>query len=541
MLTPSKETRASAAPSDATTNPRKPKLRVVAVSAPECIEGNKARAALNSPDPVSLFNACRCAANAALRGCGAWGQSNWVEPDKALRQKFLLMYSLDDMPLFTKLLKTEHPNLVLIGTMTLCMPGAIECAKVVRNVLGNKTLIVLGGRHVNETIFLTDESQRFTSSVRHHTASPGRLIREGKIPPLFDLIISGEAELPIMRIGELLIQAEQERIRYIAKNLDRQVAGRWIIDFPSLDKTVVSVGTAIKHDELPSVVKTFGISASFRVFHDRMTSHVFSDTGPGCVYDCEFCSERRSVAGNIQEIKSAAWRLYNQLEDTVNTVKHYYPGKKASAFVEDSILLSGSANALKQLCQLLERKPLDIVFGAQFTLDQIINKSSIIQRLAQNGLTYIFIGLETLEPIEIGGLSKDVGSKHGTWRNRFTQVISILTDNNISCGCALLFGLGEAHASRKKLLKGLTLMKKRSGQPIAISANWAVRHPLKGENESNKEDFLRWGTPAGELLECFHSFGEASLEYPLPNIGPPTLGEVKEILNLLKAFEVSHA
>lgn len=516
------------------------KIRAIAVAAPDWIKGTKSRRAINSPDPVSLFNACRCAANSAVQGDGAWGESNWAQAEKQLRNSFLLMYSLDDMHLLKDLLQAEQPNIVFIGAMTLCMPGAIECAKLVRKILGSQTLIVLGGRHINETIYLTDESQRFKSSIKHHTASPGRLIREGKIPPIFDIVISGEAELLIKEIGELFTQHAQHPIAYIAKQLDRRIAGYWIVDFPHLDKSLVSSGIPLKHDELPSVVGTFGITASFDVFRGRMTSHVFSDTGPGCVYDCAFCSERRSVTGNIQEISSAASRIYNQFKETVHTVKQHHPGKKASAFVEDSIFLSGSLTAITQLCELLERQPLDIIFGAQFTIDQIISKEGMIQRLGKNGLTYVFVGLETLEPAQIGGMSKDVRRNKDTWETRFTQAVKILKKNRISCGCALLFGLGETRTSRRKLVRGLTLLKKNEGQPVLISANWAVRHPLRSDDESYSENFLRWGTPAGELLECFHNFGEASLEYPIPSVAPPTLGEAKEILKLLKDFEAVH-
>lgn len=195
------------------------KIRAIAVAAPDWIKGTKSRRAINSPDPVSLFNACRCAANSAVQGDGAWGESNWAQAEKQLRNSFLLMYSLDDMHLLKDLLQAEQPNIVFIGAMTLCMPGAIECAKLVRKILGSQTLIVLGGRHINETIYLTDESQRFKSSIKHHTASPGRLIREGKIPPIFDIVISGEAELLIKEIGELFTQHAQHPIAYIESPL----------------------------------------------------------------------------------------------------------------------------------------------------------------------------------------------------------------------------------------------------------------------------------------------------------------------------------
>lgn len=219
------------------------------------------------------------------------------------------MYSLDDLYRLENLIQVSRPNILLIGAMTLCMPGAMECAKLARKMLGDRLLIILGGRHINETIYLADERKRSASLVKHHRASPGRLIREGKIPPLFDVIISGEAEKLIAEIGELFIRPHQNTTTFIAENLDTKTEGRWIADFPSISSTLVSDGVPLKHDELPSVVGTFGVTASFDVFRGRMTSHIFSDTGPGCIYDCTFCGERRSIAGNIQEIQGAPRRL----------------------------------------------------------------------------------------------------------------------------------------------------------------------------------------------------------------------------------------
>jgi hypothetical protein len=56
----------------------------------------------------------------------------------------------------------------------------------------------------------------------------------------------------------------------------------------------------------------FGITASFDVFDGRLTGHVFSDTGSGCVFDCHFCSERRSITGRLAQPDTAAHRLVLQ-------------------------------------------------------------------------------------------------------------------------------------------------------------------------------------------------------------------------------------
>lgn len=39
------------------------------------------------------------------------------------------MYSLNEMESLKELLLSERANILLIGAMTICMPGAIECAK----------------------------------------------------------------------------------------------------------------------------------------------------------------------------------------------------------------------------------------------------------------------------------------------------------------------------------------------------------------------------------------------------------------------------
>lgn len=541
MKSPRKENASEVSLNSDTEEHQQPaRIRAVAVSAPDWISGAKAAGTLNSSDPASLFNACRYAANLAQKKIGPWAASNWAISGPMLRKLFLLMYSLDDMDQFEALILSERPNFLLLGAMTLCMPGAIECAKAAKRLLGDEVLIVLGGRHANETIYLNSERIRAVSSVCHHLASPGRLIRTREIPPVFDIIISGEAEHIIAEIGEALTRHRPSDLKAIAANLRSNTPGFWIADIPACDLTTVSKGIQLCYDEIPSPVSIFGVSASFPIFGGRMTSHVFSDTGRGCVYDCAFCSERRSVAGAIQDIKGAPLRLYRQLKDSELMIVSEYPDRGASAFIEDSILLSGSQVAIDQFCQLFENNPINIIYGGQFTIDQILRRKELIRRLARNGLRYVFVGVETFDPNEIGGISKDIDNKGRTWQERFSEALSFLKSTNISCGCALLFGLGEPHASRVTLVKTLINYRKEINQPVVISANWAVQHPLKDCPESANENYLRWGTPQGPLLEAFHKFGEASLEYPLKGVAAPILLEVEEIITLLEKFEAIH-
>ncbi|WP_081673671.1 B12-binding domain/radical SAM domain-containing protein [Pseudomonas cremoricolorata] len=512
-------------------------IRAIAVSAPECLEGAKSSRALNSCDPVSLFNACRHAACLAQTEGNPWASSTWAAKRSDVRKHFMLMYSLDDIPAFEALLVSQRPNVVLIGAMTLCMPGAVECAKRVRRLLGDSAVIVLGGRHVNETLYLEDEKRREVSSVRHHKASPGRLIRDRTISPLFDIIISGEAEMVISAIGEGLAQSKELNLKNISEFLSLTIPGLWIADFPGMDTTHVSSGIRLDQNQLPSAIKAFGVQSSFDIFRGRLTSHVFSYTGRGCFYDCAFCSERRSVAGGIYDAHGAPARVYRQFQETISISNENPNARKASAFVEDSIFLNGSPSQINVLCELLEQKPLELIFGGQFTVDLVIQRRSLIERLASNGLRYVFLGLETLEPEAIGGMSKDIGSAHASWQKRFHEALSTLISLRISCGCALLFGLGESQFSREHLLSLLIKLRRTTGQPVTLSANWAVQHPLKNCLESADHDYLQWGTPEGRLLELFHRFGEASARYPLHGIAPPQVDEVTRIIERLDAFE----
>ena len=522
--------------SDASNSAHMP-LRALAVAAPDRVAGRKSSLTLDSSDPASLFNACRIAAERTLSGNSAWARSNWAGGRKEVRKHFALLYSQDDLQHFTEMLTRVRPNLLLIGAMTLCMPGAVECARRARELLGDEVLIVLGGRHATETIYLSSSRKRTPDSIIHHSASPVLLARQGRISGLFDVVVSGESEHLIAEVGEIVARCQGPcDARSIFCNLPPETPGDWILSTADPNRELVSSGVPIDRNLLPPLAPLFGVSAAFDVFEGRRTAHVFSDTGPGCVYNCSFCSERSAITGRLADLENAPKRLYRQLAEAAKVISEDSPGFGASAFVEDSVLLGGSPRSIDLFCDLLEANPIAIHFGAQLTIDQILRRETQIARLASVGLKYLFIGLETLDPDEIGGMSKDLGTSHGTWHLRFRKALDILDRCGIACGCALLFGLGEAHASRMALLDAVTAERGKRGNPVALSANWAVQHPLRGQMGDPGLDYLRWGTPPGPMLDLFHNFGEASTEYCIAGTTPPILEEVEEICQALEKF-----
>lgn len=500
-------------------------LRVMAVAAPELPCGGLGPGVLPSQDPASLFNACRVAAEQAEQGKGAWGESNWVIR-KERRNAFLLMRTLEeDLADFEALLQRVRPNLLLIGAMTPCLPGAIACAKQAKELLGEKCCIVLGGRHASETMY------HYQGKVVHHPGSPLRLIQEGLIPDVLDLVVAGEGEYVIPFIGEII--SKIENLSDFRKHLNgiTNVPGNWIVGGIENNQIwTVSGYRPIDRNVLPSPCAMFGVRTSFgETFGGRYTAHVYSDSGSGCAYDCEFCSERFSLTGKLKQPKSAADRLAQQLADAEATIRKDY-GASASAFCEDSTMLAGSENELRRFAMILGEKNLNIRFGGQFTIDQVLRlgKAGVLANLTQVGFTYLFAGIETPSPQAIGGMSKDRGN--GLWMDRTEHVLQLCSQSGITLGCALLFGLGESHASRLQFIRQLQGWQKTCGSPNPISFNWGVGHPQKGLDGGTSYRYHEWGIPPDSpFIEAFRNFGEASVRYPLAGQQPPVLEEVREI------------
>jgi len=512
-------------------------LQVLAVSAPELPEGGIG-SSLTSQDPASLYNACRYAAYSAENQIGIWAESNWAVPRLQRSKSVLLMHSLkEDLSHFVTTLETIRPNLLLIGAMTMCLPGAIACARIAKEMLGDEVCIVLGGRHTSETVYVSP-----SNVILHHPGSPLRLMAEGYISSCFDIVIAGEGEHIIARLGEVIGELKLRRIppAHLTGYLERvtEVPGNWILGWYDGVKiiTIQGQGRVIDRNSLPTPCEMFGIQTYFDVFDGRPTAHAFSDTGSGCIYNCSFCSEKCSITGPLLQSETAPSRLFRQLKTAVEVVTHDIPGKKASAFVEDSTLLGGSIRGLRQLVELLRQERLDIRWGGQFTIDQILDRKRILQQLSLVGLDYILIGIETLDPQKIGGMSKDVKHSRANWRERTEQALEILKQCNINCGAALLFGLGESQASREELFKYLKQWRIQYNMPHPISLNWAVQHPLKGEDNNAQYRYYEWGIPPGSFIEAFRDFGEASLIYPIARQPQPTINEVRQIRRMYQTL-----
>lgn len=509
-------------------------LRAMAVSAPQFVEGTAGEKALSSADPASLFNACRYAAWLATQGDPVWANSNWAGSRQDRRRH---VHLLQDLPEAQEVLEREvaavRPNLVLIGAMTICQPGAIAVARKLKNLLGDDVCVVLGGRHVNETVFRDARS----GQVAHHVSSPLRLMEQGKIPNVFDVVVSGESEMLIAELGRLVARRVErgQAPAGIRTELDDlgEVPGKWIVG-TLIDGAVTTLSGragSFDYNALPSPSEMFGVGTSFSTFGGLPTAHVFSDIGGGCIYDCAFCSERISVIGKPRQFSSSARRMHYQLKKARETILEDDPAAGgASAFCEDSTFLGWNTKLVDDFVALCEQEPLNMRFGGQATIDQILRFPELAPKLSATGLEYLFIGLETPVPEVIGGIHKDIGGKDGSsWLERADQAVNILRDAGIVVTFSLLFGLGERRQDRELLFDALRGWGRENALDT-ISMNWAVQHPLMNMDAGCNYEYLDWAIEPGPMLPLLKHFGEASTCYPSPGSVLPTEDLVTEII-----------
>lgn len=163
-------------------------------------------------------------------------------------------------------------------------------------------------------------------------------------------------------------------------------------------------------------------------------------------------------------------------------------------------------------------------------MDLLLNKNlqSAVINLSRNGLQYVFIGIETGNNNIALKMSKNT-NKNQRWADRNERVINFLNENNVGCGISVLFGLGESQTERINLLKTIKNWRETYQRPQIVSLNYATQHPLR--NHEVTYDYTEWGTPRDSpYLDIFTElFGEASVNYGLPNINLSTVREFEEI------------
>ncbi len=508
-------------------------FKVMAVTAPHWVKlpANITQSSLNSTEPFSLQNAIRLAVHHSKNNKSGWSKSNWHSPDLLKESVMFYQYFENQKEDYINRLRKIKPDLLIITCMTLGYRGAIEIATIAKKVINKDIIVVIGGKHIIETTYLSN------GNLGSNKSCPLYQIKNGIIPRIFDLVVNGDGEEVIYYIGELISKQDGKNNtnNFFANiNFLKKAKGDWIIGYIDKESTIKylkSEHKELNQDEMPFPIELFSPTSNFPVFEVDRTIHSYSYLSKGCPFDCFFCSEKKSINGKLKQTDNGSQRLYRQFKIIYDFGKRN--NINVSSFVEDSVLLGGKINLLKQLRTFLLKSKFTIPFGGQYTVDLLLNKQhqKVIKDLSNLGLSYFFVGIETNEQALANMMSKNT-NKNITWINKIEQVLDFLCSINIKCGFSILFGLGEKHASRLALLNQIIEWQKRYGTPNVISLNLATNHPLTRSNF----DYIDWGTNAdSKYLHIFTEiFGEASEKYCFDKsyIGTvPELTEIKKLYN----------
>lgn len=511
-------------------------LRPIAISAPHWAIIPVHETHLGSATPFSLLNALRGAFARLDDPNSAWRSSIWA--DEAARISSISMF--DYLPQAQAWLSEalhSKPNIAFIGAMTLSIPGAAECARQIRRALGNECLIVLGGKHATETVWLEN------GQLQIHPASPLAKQYQG----IFDIIVSGDAEDCIAEVGEAVAQVGAVPAAVIEhmQSAPVRVSGDCVVatNHFGQPEIVLQSSARLQPDHFPTVYRYFPLNTKFDVFEAGPTAHGYSYSSKGCIYRCGFCSENAVINGIISKsnLLAAGDRLAAQFEE-IRLMATQGGHAECSIFVEDSVFLQGDVTAWERFCEQRTALGNPIEFGVQLTIDLILEKRrrGVLERLRDVGLSYVFLGVETGDDAVAQGMSKNTKRKV-SWIARAESAVELLADLRLNCGVSILMGLGEPHQARLDLLHRVNEWQKRFCQPRVVSLNWAVAHPLRSFS-SGYQDYSKWGTEPddarGPLLASM--FGEASLNYCLPNTVQPSQHELLEIKAKMQAMWSDH-
>lgn len=121
------------------------------------------------------------------------------------------------------------------------------------------------------------------------------------------------------------------------------------------------------------------------------------ETSRGCVYDCNFCS--------IQNMYGKSYRKYKieRVLDDIRNAKKF--GAQSLMMTDDNISLDGKR--FKQLCEAItDAKLNDVKYLTQASVDGIRRTPGLAKAMAESGMNWVFLGIESSDDTALDYLNK---------------------------------------------------------------------------------------------------------------------------------------
>lgn len=412
-------------------------------------------------------------------------------------------------------LTSLRPAIVLISSVSCAHRYALAIAREIKIVLPD-TLIVIGGRHADETVSYDKKADL----VSYSYSSTLRSITDGRGTPDIDFVVSRDGAFCLdflIKALSLAYDADKgvidpflisQALHFMAATYDT-VRGQSIITWlsPAGPQAIVFRGARYALSDVPHSYYAFAIRAHFPIFMDdsgavMRTAHVL--TTDACPYQCSFCSEGIGVMGRMNKLsRTPADTMIERLKELADF------GAQA-AFFDDSVMFGGNMAAIRdfsvQLAALKSKlrqdgaetifkqegfqspqgaaNLCDMQWGAQLTgefLSTFQNEdqgSEMLALMSHAGCTYVYFGIESLAETVISSIHKHrTAASKLPWIDKIRTSLRLVKSAGIQVGSAVLFGLdGENRATIDETIDGVASLI-REGLLDLASPNIMTYHP----------------------------------------------------------------
>ncbi|HEY1351185.1 MAG TPA: radical SAM protein [Ktedonobacteraceae bacterium] len=427
--------------------------------------------------------------------------------------------------LHERVLRPLCPQVVLISCVSPAHRYALAMARQIRSTLP-RALIVLGGRHIDETMRLEESSQRLQLS----QSSTLCAIDDGRIEPVVDFLVGGDGYFALdwlMKAISLAMTIPQRRVEVadVVRALDRlaphlgPVGGRAVL--AAVDRGEVHVfplrGGRIDLARLPSPYRAMAVRARFPIFHRAegqvaRTAHMM--TTSACPYQCNFCSEGRGVVGQLHRLTT------DPVGSALRRVLEYVSYGAEALFFDDSVFWGGNLRLIREFSAALartrecaeseqpdqfpwlqgeedRRRLRQLQWGAQLTAEFLVTlfpRTKILAGLVAMraaGCSYLYLGIESLAAAVMQSVQKNLNGRGAPWADKVRQALLLAREAGIRVGSSVLFGLdGETRETIEMTIEGVGQLVD-DGLLMLASPNILTYHPATAiTRQHGKEDHL---------------------------------------------------
>jgi radical SAM superfamily enzyme YgiQ (UPF0313 family) len=440
-------------------------------------------------------------------------------------------------------LEQVRPKVVLISAVSPAHRYALDIARAVRAKLPN-CIIILGGRHADETVHYDDLSK----ALRFEPSGLLAKINEGVLEEnIVDFLVAGQGYYAL----DLLMKCISLAMDIQTKTVDVDSVLTVMKEYPPLfgllpgRSLIVCLrpeafhafplsGPLLDLATLPSPYKAFAIRARFPIFEieDRvaLTAHMMVTNS--CPYHCFFCSEGSTIVGGFLSFKEDKG-IRKALERVVEFI---YYGAEA-IFFDDSVFWGGNVGMIVNFCRgwlevrkeaevstseemevfgyrVMRKQILAFTWGAQLTADFLASRReeqalAALYSMYDARCTYIYIGIESMSETVIEHVHKNVNRKE-PWDERVRRALGMARFVGIRVGSSVLFGLeGE---TQETIMETIDKVEELLAEDLLFiaSPNILTYHPnTEITHLHNMEDKLDYISPNIDNRPPYVFFEEA--------------------------------